>query len=59
MKTKRNHCSINVENDASFGVGTSPCINFVDNKPFKGQMDELRVYGRALVEDEINKLFNE
>lgn len=47
---------IDLTNNASLGIGEGPCVGITDNR-FKGVIDELRVYNRALDDDEVLGLF--
>ncbi len=46
----------NIENTAPFAIANSPCINSTD-VPFKGLIDELRIYNRALERVDIESLY--
>lgn len=52
-------CSgVDLTNEAFFSFGNSPCVREGRASRFKGILDELRVYDRALSADEIQKLFD-
>ncbi len=45
-----------IENTAPFSISNSPCLNSTD-VPFKGLVDELRIYNRDLTRDEVTALY--
>ena len=47
---------IDLTNNASLGIAEGPCVGLTDNR-FKGVIDELRIYDRALDEDEVIGLY--
>lgn len=48
-----------MDNNASFLIGHSPCVNGSSVTGFLGQMDDLRIYTRPLTQAEVLSLFNE
>jgi len=53
-------CSgVDISNSALFSFGNSPCVRAGNARRFKGVLDELRVYNRALTEDEIWELYRQ
>ncbi|HMQ48212.1 MAG TPA: LamG domain-containing protein [Saprospiraceae bacterium] len=51
-------CSgVDISNDAVFSFSNSPCIYGGNARRFKGVLDELRVFDRALSEEEIKRLY--
>ncbi|MGH1437745.1 MAG: LamG domain-containing protein [Lewinella sp.] len=59
IKTGRRCSGIDLSNDALFSIGNSPCVQTGRMRRFKGVIDELRVYGRALTDDEVQWLYEE
>ncbi|MCB0609981.1 MAG: LamG domain-containing protein [Rhodobacteraceae bacterium] len=52
-------CSgVDLTNEAFFSFGNSPCVREGRATRFKGVLDELRVYDRALSADEVLELYN-
>lgn len=52
-------CSgVDISNGAVLSFSNSPCIQNGNARRFKGILDELRVYSRALSEEEIRRLYN-
>ena len=52
-------CSgVDLSNDQVLSFSNSPCLNSVGVRRFKGVLDELRVYDRALSSEEIQMLYN-
>ncbi|MEN0004855.1 MAG: LamG domain-containing protein [Bacteroidota bacterium] len=53
-------CSgVDISNAADLIFGKSPCVEEGRARPFKGVLDELRVYDRALDEEEILQLYQQ
>ncbi len=53
-------CSgVDISNEAVLSFSNSPCIQSGGARRFKGVLDELRVYSRALAEEEIRRLYNQ
>ncbi|MCB0571918.1 MAG: LamG domain-containing protein [Phaeodactylibacter sp.] len=53
-------CSgVDISNEAVLSFSNSPCVQNGAARRFKGVLDELRVYSRALSEEEIRKLYNQ
>ena len=48
--------TVNMGNNASLGIGTSPCIGSNGISRFIGDLDELRVYSAALSDSEVQSL---
>ena len=59
LKTARRCSGIDLSNEAPFSIGNSPCVQTGRMRRFKGVIDELRVYDRALSDDEIQWLYEE
>ncbi len=59
LKTARRCSGIDLSNEAPFSIGNSPCVQNGRMRRFKGVIDELRVYDRALTDDEIQWLYEE
>lgn len=58
LQRESRRCSgIDISNDAPLSIGNSPCIQTGRARRFRGVLDELRVYDRALKEDEIKTLY--
>lgn len=53
VKESRRCSGIDISNDAPFSIGNSPCIYGGRAQRFQGVVDELRVYDRALSDEEI------
>lgn len=51
--------SVDISNEALLSFSNSPCLGLEGTKRFKGVLDELRVYERALSEEEILLLYEE
>ncbi|MEZ5041697.1 MAG: LamG domain-containing protein [Saprospiraceae bacterium] len=52
-------CSgVDISNDAPLSFGNSPCVKGGRGQRFKGVLDELRVFDRALSADEIKALYD-
>ncbi len=53
-------CSgVDISNSAVLSFSNSPCVQAGRARRFKGVLDELRVYGRALSPEEIRKLYQQ
>ena len=51
-------CSgVDISNAAMLKISDSPCVRSGRARPFKGVIDELRVYDRALTEEEVRLLY--
>jgi hypothetical protein len=60
LKNQSFRCSgVDITNEATLSFSNSPCIDLDGIKRFKGVLDELRVYDRALSEEEILLLYEE
>lgn len=57
VETKTSNTRVDISNDAVFSLSNSPCLNNGGVFRYKGLFDELRVYNRALDEDEIETLY--
>ena len=53
-------CSgVDISNNAVLSFSNSPCVQSGQARRFKGVLDELRVYSRALSPEEVRKLYRE
>ena len=53
-------CSgVDISNNAVLSFSNSPCVHNGQARRFKGVLDELRVYSRALSSEEVRKLYRE
>ncbi|NUO02505.1 MAG: LamG domain-containing protein [Saprospiraceae bacterium] len=51
-------CSgVNIENEALLSFSNSPCLRAGRAQRFKGVLDELRIYERALTKEEVSELY--
>jgi len=58
LRREATRCSgVDISNDAVLSFADSPCLNNGRTVRFKGALDELRVYDRALTEQEIGQLY--
>lgn len=57
IKADRKCSGVDIENEALLSFANSPCLNGGRMVRFKGGLDELRVYDRALSEEEIAELY--
>lgn len=58
LQQESRKCSgVDISNDAVLSFSNSPCVSGGKARRFKGMLDELRVYERALTEEEIWKLY--
>ena len=57
IRTARRCSGVDLGNAALLSFANSPCISTGRTVRFKGGLDELRIYNRALSEKEINKLY--
>ncbi len=48
---------VDIQNNAVFAISNSPCIGQDGTSRFKGLFDELRVYNRGLIPDEVEELY--
>ena len=48
-----------LSNSALMGSSADPCLGVDGTQPFTGQMDELRIYSRAITASEVQSLYNE
>lgn len=56
---KARRCSgVDISNEALLSFSNSPCVDNGSAKRFKGILDELRVYDRALSEEEVEALYD-
>lgn len=59
LRQKSRRCSgVDISNDAPLSIGNSPCLGGGIRR-FRGVIDELRVYDRALPEEEVMQLYDE
>ncbi len=59
LRRESYRCSgVDLTNEAPLNFGNSPCIQGGPWRRFKGVIDELRVYDRALDHEEIEELYN-
>ena len=60
MVNRSMRCSgVDISNDAPLSFANSPCIKGGRGQRFKGVLDELRVFDRALTPDEIKALYDQ
>lgn len=57
QKQERRCSGIDITNEAVLAFSHSPCIQDGKTIPFKGVIDELKVFGRALSQEEIARLY--
>ena len=58
LQKKARRCSgVDIANEAYFAIGNSPCVGQNNMQRFKGVIDEMRVFDRALSEFEIAQLY--
>ena len=58
LRAKAARCrGVDLSNQAPLGISNSPCIQAGKAIPFKGVIDELYVFSRALTEDEVEALY--
>ncbi|MBK8489632.1 MAG: LamG domain-containing protein [Saprospirales bacterium] len=57
QKQERRCSGMDITNDAVLSFSHSPCIKSGKTIPFKGVIDELKVFGRALSQEEIAELY--
>ncbi|MCB9285615.1 MAG: LamG domain-containing protein [Lewinellaceae bacterium] len=57
QKQERKCSGVDITNEAVLAFSHSPCIQDGKTIPFKGVIDELKVFGRALSQEEIAKLY--
>ncbi|MFK7810637.1 MAG: LamG domain-containing protein [Saprospiraceae bacterium] len=58
LQNESRKCSgVDISNDAVLSFSNSPCVQNGKARRFKGILDELRVYEKALTEEEIWKLY--
>lgn len=58
QQESRNCSGVDISNDAVLSFSNSPCVKRGKARRFKGILDELRVYERALTEEEIWDLYS-
>ena len=59
LQRKATRCSgVDISNDAVLSFSNSPCLDGMTRR-FKGVLDEVRVYDRALSEEEIEDIYKE
>ena len=52
-------CSgVDISNETPLSFSNSPCLGFTGTRRFKGVLDEMRVFDRALSEEEIEELYS-
>lgn len=59
IRESRRCSGIDLSNDAPFSIGDSPCVQSGRMQRFKGVLDELRLYERALNSEEVLLLYQE
>ena len=59
VKTARRCSGVDLSNEAFFSISDSPCVREGRMRRFKGVIDELRVYDRALSDEEIQWLYGQ
>jgi hypothetical protein len=57
QQESRKCTGVDISNDAVLSFSNSPCVKGSQVRRFKGILDELRVYERALTEEEVWKLY--
>lgn len=57
VKEARRCSGVDISNEVPFSIGDSPCVRTGRMRRFKGVIDELRLYERALNEEEILWLY--
>lgn len=57
QKQERRCSGMDITNDAVLSFSRSPCIRTGETIPFKGVIDELKIFDRALSQEEIAKLY--
>ena len=57
VREARRCSGVDISNDAPLSIGNSPCVRNGRMRRFKGVIDELRVYERALNDDEVQWLY--
>lgn len=57
VREARRCSGVDISNEASFSIGDSPCVRNGRMQRFRGVIDELRVYERALSDEEIQWLY--
>ncbi len=50
--------TISMDNDASLGIATTPCLTQSTISPFNGTIDDIRLYTRALTAEDLQSLTN-
>lgn len=58
IRTGRRCSGVDLSNTATLNFANSPCIETGGVRRFKGILDELRIYDRALNEQEVQQLYN-
>ena len=59
QKSGRRCSGVDITNTSPFSISNSPCLGKGGVKRFKGVLDELRVYDRALTEEEIRLIYSQ
>lgn len=57
QKSSKRCRAVDISNDAVLSFSNSPCIRSGKSRRFKGVLDEVKVFGRALMEAEVNALY--
>lgn len=57
VREARRCSGVDISNDAPFSIGDSPCVRSGRMRRFKGVIDEVRVYERALSDEEVLWLY--
>lgn len=57
QKSSKRCRAVDITNDAILSFSNSPCIRSGKSRRFKGVLDEVKVFGRALMEEEVNMLY--
>lgn len=58
MRESRRCSGVDITNSAPLSIGNSPCVEGGRARRFKGVIDELRVYDRALSDEEVQLLYD-
>lgn len=59
LKQQGLRCSgVDISNEALLSFADSPCVSTSESKRFKGILDELRIFDKALTPDEIMQLYS-
>lgn len=58
IRSGRRCSGVDISNEAKLNFANSPCVERGGTRRFKGILDELRIYDRALSEEEIQALYD-